>query len=72
MNKWLIAEWLCFYGRLKFKKLQTFVNRSRTFHLNICISMEHAHPSYAHIILEMSMIGTSSSQNFMAKSYTNV
>jgi len=49
-------------------KLRTSVNRSRTSYLNICISMEHAHPSYAHIILEMSMIGTSSNQNFMAKS----
>jgi hypothetical protein len=47
-------------------KLQTYVNRSRTSYLNICIFMEHAHPSYAHIILEMSMIGTSSNQNFMA------
>ncbi len=60
-----------FMGDLNFK-LQTSNIRSKTSHLNICISMKHAHPSYAHIIFEMSITETSSNQNFMAKSYTNV
>jgi hypothetical protein len=31
-------------------KLKNSLTRCRTSHLNACTFMEHAHPSYAHIV----------------------
>jgi hypothetical protein len=36
-------------------KLKTSFTESRISHLDECTSMDHAHPSYAHIILQMSL-----------------
>jgi hypothetical protein len=36
-------------------KLKTSLTGSRTFHLDACTPMEHAHPPYAHIVLQMSL-----------------
>jgi hypothetical protein len=60
----------CIYGRLK---LQTFLTGSRTFHLDACIFMEHAHPLYAHIVFSMSVTHWMKlkSKTFIPKSYTN-
>jgi hypothetical protein len=39
-----------------------------TSHLDACTSMKHAHQSYAHVVLQMSLTYWSSlSQNFMPK-----
>jgi len=40
---------LVFMASSKFK-LKNSLTRCRTSHLNACTFMEHAHPSYAHIV----------------------
>ncbi len=51
----------------------TLLIKDRTSPLNVSISMEHAHPSYANrVLLHMSLKdGSSLSQNFGPKLYTN-
>jgi len=43
-----------FMAGLNFK-LKTSLPGSRTSHLDACTSIEHAYPSYVHIVLEMSL-----------------
>jgi len=53
-------------------KLKTSLTGSRTSHLDVCGSMEHAQPSYAQITVpNVTHIWSSWSQNFMLKFYTN-
>jgi hypothetical protein len=36
-------------------KLNTSITGFKTSHLRACTAMKHAHPSYAHIVLQMSL-----------------
>lgn len=45
-------HWSCSNSNSNFK-LKTSISGSRSFHLDGCISTEHAHPSYSHTTFQM-------------------
>lgn len=62
-------EWEKYWCRPKCRvwadfTLKTSLTRSRTSRVNTSISIEHAHPSYAYMVLQMSLtkIGSSSTK----------
>jgi hypothetical protein len=59
---------------LNFKVKTPFI-KFGTFHIDACISMEHAYPSYTHIVLKNPLVTHTLDQvqtiMFLPKSYTN-
>ncbi len=45
-------HWSCSNSNSNFK-LKTSISGSRSFHLDGCVSTEHAHPSYSHTTFQM-------------------
>jgi hypothetical protein len=60
---------LMFMASSKFQLKTSLIGCSSTSHPDACTYMEHAHPSYAHIVLQMSLthIPFSSSQKIYAQ-----
>jgi len=56
-NKGLIMEWFCPLQQIQTSKfkLETSTPNLELLLENACIFIENAHPSYAHIILQMSL-----------------